>query len=197
MPTVMDDRMKPGVFKEAELVPPFSFTKGAKVLKIHDDSSKKLPPMPYDLLFDLQTDPAQTVNLIDYPLRSALCKKMIVAMKNSDAPKEAYARYALDGDISAKGLQKQEEERCKFKNKGIYAAYDFEDSAKEFIFTVLKFIPSAAQPIISLGLRKHLGKFKGKKITCEDVDGYFQSLKGMMRPLANASHMVMAYFLHK
>lgn len=122
---------------------------------------------------------------------------MVDVMKQTDAPKEAYARYGLKGELSADHLRRQEEKRCRFKQKGIYAVYPLTDSAKEFLHTTLLLIPTAAHPIILAGLFSHLRKISGREINCEDVDTYFQTLKGAMRPLANAAHMVKAYFIQE
>ena len=195
MPTIMDDRMEADIFKTAELAAPFSFTKGAKVLKIERKTTRKIPSMPYDLLFDLETDPGQKQNIIDYELRARLAKKMKEAMKRTDAPKEAYARYGLEGDISAKALKAQEEKRCSFKKKGIFSTYNFDDNAAEFLHAIYSFIPAAGKMMVSLGLRSYIGKLKRREVHIEDVDAYLQTLSGPMKPLANASRMVMAYFL--
>lgn len=197
MPTVMDSRMAMNSFKHAELAGPFSFTKGAKVLKLRDSGLRTIPSMPYDLLFDLENDPGQTKNIQDDDLRADFCRRMVDVMKQTDAPKEAYARYGLKGELSADHLRRQEEKRCRFKQKGIYAVYPLTDSAKEFLHTTLLLIPTAAHPIILAGLFSHLRKISGREINCEDVDTYFQTLKGAMRPLANAAHMVKAYFIQE
>lgn len=195
MPTLMDDRMEPEVFAKAEMSGPFSFTKGAKVLKITRRTTRKIPSMPYDLLFDLQQDPGQTRSMIDYPLRARLCNEMREAMKRSDAPKDAYIRYGLEKKATPELLERQERDRTAFRKKGVFAAYDFDDNAAEFLHAVLGFLPGPARPVITAGFRKHVGLGR-RKITIQDVDGYLQSLSGPMKPLAHSSRMMMAYFLH-
>lgn len=194
MPTVMENRMEPETFKTAELAGPFSFTKGGKVLKINRADKRKIPFVPYDLLFDIEADPNQQHNIIDYELRAKLCQSLIQRMKETDAPKDAYLRYGFDGKITAEVLKKQETERCKFKGKGIFASYDFDSNAAELFNAVLSYVPQAARFIITGGFRKYIGLGR-KRVTIYDVDAYLQTMSGPMRPLANASRLFMAYFL--
>ena len=194
MPTLMDDRMEVETLRNAELAGPFSFTKGMKVLKVTRNTTRKIPSMPYDLLFDLKNDPQQRHNLIDYNLRARLCVRMKKAMKDNDAPEEAYARYGLAGKISADELKRQEEARVGYRQKGIFKDYAFDSNAAEFFHAVLSFLPAPAQVIISVGLRKSLKR--RQRVTIQDVDRYLQTLSGPMKPLAHSSRMMIAYFLH-
>ena len=193
MPTLMDDRMEPEVFKSAELAGPFSFTKGAKVLRISRKTNRKIRPMPYDLLFDIENDPGQTHNLKDYELRAKLCNRMRRAMKETDAPKDAYERYGLQKDVSADDLLRQEEKRCAFRRHGIFRELPFDDNAAEFFHATLSLLPAPAKMILSSGLRKAC---KGKSaVSIWDVDAYLQSLSGPMKPLSYSSRMTIGYFL--
>lgn len=192
MPTVMDNRMSPKMLKDLELVGPFSFTKGMKVLKI-SKAGKKMPSMPHDLLFDLDSDPGQKHNIVDYELRARLCQSMVRLMKENDAPDEAYLRYGLHDKITAKELEKQECNRLEYRKKGVYKKLDFEDNAAEFLHTVLMMLPEAVHPVLTMGLQRFM---KGRKhVTLNDVDAYFQSMTGNMKPLAQTSRLIMANFL--
>ena len=195
MPTLMDDRMEPDVFKSAALVEPFSFTKGAKLLRINRKTNRKIRPMPFDLLFDLNSDPGQTHNLKDYTLRAELCNRMRRVMKETDAPKEAYIRYGLQRNVTPDDLLRQEEKRCAFRRHGIFRELNFDDNAAEFFHAILSLLPVPARMILSFGLRK---AYKGKDyVSIWDVDAYLQSLTGAMKPLSFSSRMTIGYFLHE
>lgn len=63
MPTDMDKRFHPEDFRDVKLAGPFSFTKGAKVMRIHRASGYNKPCAPFDLLFDLQSAPTRNTIL--------------------------------------------------------------------------------------------------------------------------------------
>lgn len=196
MPTTMDNRMAVESFRDAEMVPPFSFTKGARVIRLRDSGARAASPIPYDLLFDVSSDPHQTKNIRDYSLRAAFCQKMAAAMRTNDAPPEAYVRYGLDGDLSPEELARQEERRCRFKQEGIYAALPLADSAKEFLHAALNMLPPPAAEALLPQLEKRFGQADGE-ITCTDLDAFFRSFGGDLRPLTDLVRMVEPYFLQE
>jgi len=82
-----------------ELSPPFSFTKGCRVMKIRcgvsgwfqPDAREKLPTM----LFDLQDDPYQERPLHDSAIEERMTDLLIALMQETDAPEEQFQRLAL------------------------------------------------------------------------------------------------------
>ena len=195
MPTTMDNRMAVESFRDAEMVPPFSFTKGARVIRLRDRGAGAGSPIPYDLLFDIKNDPHQTKNIVDYGLRSELCRKMAAAMRENDAPPEAYERYGLEGDLSPDELIRQEEERRRFMREGTYARLPMEDSAKEFLHAVAAMLPGPARARLLARTEEHFADRTGGKITCGDLDAFFRSFTGDMRRLADMARLVEPYFL--
>lgn len=96
MPTHMRRLFAPEELKDMELVEPFSFTKGCKVLKI-----KAVNPMGDTTefgskLFDLEKDPQQTNELQE----ESICQRMLAyiadSMKRNDAPGELYQRLGIE-----------------------------------------------------------------------------------------------------
>lgn len=82
----------------------FSFTKGVPVMKI--PTKQKTAPgnccyfydehIAYgDLLFDLKSDPGQTLNLKNSPMEEKYKKLLVRALRESDAPHEQYERLGL------------------------------------------------------------------------------------------------------
>lgn len=82
----------------AEMHRGFSFTKGAPVMKIKTTPNFRFATAQKegeDLLFDLQTDPAQQTPLHDEAKKQELLTELARLVQQNDAPTEIYARYAL------------------------------------------------------------------------------------------------------
>ena len=91
----------PEELRQAELVPPFAFTKGCPLLQI------ALPKdfYPYmscmespndDFLFNLVNDPGQLRPISDGPQELRLQRAMVRLMEENDAPPEQYVRVGLE-----------------------------------------------------------------------------------------------------
>jgi arylsulfatase A-like enzyme len=96
MPTQMR-RFLAGL-EEAELHPPFSFTKGMRPLRTRSHSgSAATPDLPADedLLYDLETDPGQTQPIDDRKIHPRLCARMAELMQEVEAPPEQFERMDL------------------------------------------------------------------------------------------------------
>ncbi len=80
---------------QAELAPPFSFTRGMPVLKLQK-APHKSPPAAKHLLFDLHTDPKQQQPLDDPAVEARLCRQMSELFAACDAPADQYPRMGLE-----------------------------------------------------------------------------------------------------
>ncbi len=109
MPTHIYEMFPVKELAEAELVEPFSFTKGARVLKVPVKAGSAMShnygPECFieddTRLYDLKTDPGQS-NPIDAPeVETQLTVRMRDLMIELGAPEEAFARLGLDstGDV--------------------------------------------------------------------------------------------------
>lgn len=99
MPTHMRSLFSAEEMKTASLAAPFSFTKGAPVMKIEamvNPRFAKAQDEGEDLLFDLRQDPAQEHPLEDAEIKSRLLTAAASLLKENDAPDELYARYGLN-----------------------------------------------------------------------------------------------------
>ncbi|WP_066196709.1 MULTISPECIES: sulfatase [Gracilibacillus] len=86
------------ILQNLELIEPFTFTKGCKLLKIKSNS-------PFTkgghLLFDIQHDPKQQTPINDIKIESQMKQYIVDLMNLHEAPNEQYERF---------GLKKQSEE---------------------------------------------------------------------------------------
>jgi arylsulfatase A-like enzyme len=109
MPTHLFSRFSTDEMRTVELSEPFSFTKGCKTMKIQTGDWCKYDPYPCsgsikpdqlheNLLFDLETDPAQLDPIDDPETEKMMCGKMVALMKATDAPAEQYERVGLEKD---------------------------------------------------------------------------------------------------
>lgn len=95
--TLMTTLMRGYMFREhlqqAELAPPFSFTKGLPVLQVPGRPATTHPMET--LLFDLRDDPGQAHPLSDADLETRMIRLLIALMQANDAPSEQYERLGL------------------------------------------------------------------------------------------------------
>ncbi len=99
MPTHMRFRFGMHELQDIELSAPFSFTKGAKTMKI---KSHGIPELVFDphsfgtMLFDVENDPQQKHAITDRPdIEAMMINHMIKLMRENDAPEEQYIRLGL------------------------------------------------------------------------------------------------------
>jgi len=85
--------------RQAELAPPFSFTKGMPVLKRpvtpRRSGGAGVPP-DCKLLFDVRNDPGQENPLEDAAAEAELRTLAAKLMRETDAPPEEYRRYGIE-----------------------------------------------------------------------------------------------------
>ena len=94
MATHMRHRFTVEELQQAELAPPFSFTKGCPVLKIPGRRWAGTHAME-TLLYDVENDPHQQQLLDDPATEERLRQQMIRLMQENDAPVEQYERLGL------------------------------------------------------------------------------------------------------
>ena len=100
MPTHMRNMFSVKELKDAEYVDGFSFTKGLKVLKIKGGGGSQMAG-PYRFgtkLFDVLTDPSETVMIEDAEAELQMIHKMKRLMDETDAPAEQYERIGIPRD---------------------------------------------------------------------------------------------------
>ncbi len=109
-PARMNSRTDVKDLQALELVPPFSFTKGCKTLRI--DMARH--PSPFGTmyrygsrLYDLETDPGQTRPVDDPEAELRMIGKMIGMMKANDAPPEQFERLGLKEGMTAADLAEE------------------------------------------------------------------------------------------
>ncbi|MCB0093183.1 MAG: hypothetical protein KDE54_35085, partial [Caldilineaceae bacterium] len=94
MPTHMRKFFEPELFADFELAGPFSFTKGAKVMKLPGRAWAGGHPLT-TLLYDLANDPNQEHPLDDAAAETRMLELMVKLMAENDAPAEQYSRLGL------------------------------------------------------------------------------------------------------
>lgn len=102
MPTHMRSRFEPSEFAEVEMMPGFSFTKGAPVMRMPGWTIRG--PSEYGtLLYDLETDPGQTAPLRDLELELRMADLLVRLIRESDAPPSQFERLGLpaEGAVTA------------------------------------------------------------------------------------------------
>lgn len=102
MPAHMNARFTPEELQAATYEPPFSFTKGCRLLKMRSTDKYRIACFGH-LLYDVENDPLQLEPLDDPALEKELSAAMVRAMQENDAPSEQYYRLGLESYIAAEG----------------------------------------------------------------------------------------------
>lgn len=94
MPTLMRGRMPVETLRQAELVEPFTFTKGVATLRV--PGTAWTDPYAFGtMLFDLEADPGQQHPLVDDEQELRMATLMRDLMVETDAPAEQFSRLGL------------------------------------------------------------------------------------------------------
>lgn len=99
MPTHMRSLFTPGELRDAVMAPPFSFTKGAPVMRIPAAAPQNRDLLARELqtmLFDLAQDPYQERPLQDAAVEARMIAHLVRLMRANDAPPEQFQRLGLD-----------------------------------------------------------------------------------------------------
>jgi arylsulfatase A-like enzyme len=91
MPQHRSARFEPALLENAELAPPFRFTKNCPTFKIPRQTAAR-----ESLLFDLQTDPRQQTPLHDHEIATAMNAHLRHLLGECDAPCEQWQRLGLE-----------------------------------------------------------------------------------------------------
>jgi arylsulfatase A-like enzyme len=94
MPVRPVDRMDPADLQDLQLVQPFSFTKGCRVMRL-PGKVRVNPHATGHLLFDTVADPAQECPLEDPDLEARMVLLLRRLLRDSDAPVDQYERLGL------------------------------------------------------------------------------------------------------
>jgi arylsulfatase A-like enzyme len=94
MPTHMRGRFNPAELRDAELCPPFGFTKGVPLITVNGTALTS-PHAFGTLLFDLQNDPQQQHPLVDDDREMIMINAMVELMRANEAPASQYERLGL------------------------------------------------------------------------------------------------------
>ena len=94
MPNHMNKRFDPAELQDAQLVKPFSFTKGCPVLKVKSKDKYKVSRFG-TRLYDLKNDPEEKTPIQNEEVEKRMILAMIKAMKENDCPEEQFERLGL------------------------------------------------------------------------------------------------------
>lgn len=177
MPTHMRTLFSPEELARAELAPPFSFTKGAPVLKI--PAWAMGTPWSYGtLLYDLQIDPEQLRPLDDPDLELRMASMLVRLMRDNDAPAEQYERLGLpvEGDVGPEHLLVQRQwARVQAGQRPALRASDFPDGARVATMTVAELMKTPARDLVEGALPR----------TANDLFAYILAGKTLVEIAAN------------
>jgi len=94
MPTHMNSRFTPDELRDAELVPPFDFTRDVPLLRV-PGSAFGDPSSFGTALFDLTTDPGQEQPVLDDDVELRMVGLLLDLMRANDAPASQFERLGL------------------------------------------------------------------------------------------------------
>lgn len=173
MPTHMRGRFRSDELRDAELVPPFEFTKGMPTLR----TVGSVPTNPFvfgTLLFDLESDPEQANPLIDDALELRMAEALVAAMRQNNAPASQFERLGLpqSGPVSqADLLCAAQREQASSSRTAAPPESAFPVSALSVRSTIGELM---ANPSASAILRAHCGSIRAGEFAdiCADISLY-------------------------
>ena len=134
---------------KAEMVAPFKFTKGCRVMKVPNDSRIKnatfCNSFQYGhLLWDLANDPDQNNKLDDPSTEASMLNKMIRMMKANDAPDEQYIRLGIEPDCiyDAKKIIDDRLNIPRFEDIKLVQDYEWSEDTKNIFIGMLSLTSS-------------------------------------------------------
>ncbi len=137
---------------EASLHDGFSFTKGAKVLKIPVLSRLKnatfCNSFQYgNLLWDLKNDPEQEIPVDDLDLEARAINLLIEQLIRHEAPDEQFFRLGLDKNkkYEAKDVAEERRARPNFDSFDFSKEYEWADDVKQMFMSFLGLVPKSMQ----------------------------------------------------
>ena len=95
MPTAMDNRLPVEQLRQAELAPPFPFTKGCPTFRIPVPAQNGKLPRGGHRLYDLAADPKQAQPIEEGETEARLLRAMGRLLAENDAPEAVYAAYGI------------------------------------------------------------------------------------------------------
>ena len=155
MPTNMRDMFTVDQFRDARMSEGFSFTKGAKLMKIKASPWEERCS-PCDMLFRLDSDPGQNSQILDENVTVELCNKMRLQMKANDAPPEMYQRMGLpeDRQYTLDDLRLERDRMEKGMHTGIPEKKDLTADGRKYLFYVYGTLSPAQQEALAAALER-------------------------------------------
>lgn len=155
MPTNMRDMFTVDQFRDARMSDGFSFTKGAKLMKIKASPWEERCS-PCDMLFRLDSGPGQNTRILDENVTVELCNKMRLQMKANDAPPEMYQRMGLPEyrQYTHDDLRLERDRMEKGMHTGIPEKKDLTADGRKYLFYVYGTLSPAQQEALAAALER-------------------------------------------
>ncbi len=160
MPTHIKSLFSVEEMQNIQLVKPFNFSKGVRLLKIGGlGSIGSINPYLWgSMLFDLKSDPGQEHPIQMPEVEERMLKTMVELMRQSDAPAEQYQRMGLpfEGDITSEHLTVRE--RVESGEKIGNTPITWISKGKKMFFTLLGLIPFWARRQFQIAVEKKIAE---------------------------------------
>jgi len=160
MPTHIKSLFSVEEMQNIQLVKPFNFSKGVRLLKIGGlGSIGSINPYLWgSMLFDLKSDPGQEHPIQMPEVEERMLKTMVELMRQSDAPAEQYQRMGLpfEGDITSEHLTVRE--RVESGEKIGNTPITWISKGKKMFFTLNGLIPFWARRQFQIAVEKKIAE---------------------------------------
>lgn len=178
MPTHIKSRFSIEELQDFEVVPPFSFTKGCKTMKIEVKNFNQHYRYGTSL-YNIKEDYYQKQPILDFDIELKMAKEMIKLMNDSDAPDEQYLRVGLpkDGNLTIEDLKNY---RKKFENEynlgeELENKYIWTDNTKEMMRAFINLMNFSEKDELLEKFLQFLKLENIKEITKENLEKFVKS----------------------
>lgn len=150
MPTNMRGMYSVEQLKNAEMAEGFSFTKGARVMKVVAPPWEKRCS-PCDMLFHIKEDPGQTESVYEPAVITALCNAMRRQFTENEAPKEMYARMGLPVEraYTRADLEKEKEQFAVELDNEFLGQWPLTERGRKYLHYIFRVLSPTERELLS------------------------------------------------
>lgn len=175
---------------------PFNFSKGCKLLRVVQKDRQYINNTIHDMLFDLEKDPQQLVNLVDdYETKARLSNAMIQSLKDNDAPVEQYQRMGLmdftSKPFTEQDLRKQDAVKLSMFRELPYTLMT--EAAQSYFYQILQNIPTQKIEVLR-AMNDFLSGNNLETVHIEDVDKFIMEQPQLGETFLIKAKAYKAYF---
>lgn len=179
LPTHMNHMFDVAELSNIELTEPFDFTKSCRLMKIQANTFSNAY-LQGNMLFDLETDPEQKINLDSPEVEAKMIKLMTDSMRSNDAPQEQYERLGIpvNGNVAVEELKKQKDLKMIQDTMDLGLNERWEGKSQVTFLALVGMLPNQRKSTVRNEFKKYLQQYGIQSVTADTVVGFVEKTMG-------------------